>query len=249
MILAPNEIHVWRIYLACSPVTTAMLCAVLSRTEQERARHIRIPHLRDRWIVAHGALRCILANYLRSKPEALTFSTGTHGKPELVWPAQNIAFNLAHSRDTALLAVSASHPIGIDVEHIQEDLDISSMTQLFFSDEELQALLALPVTQQRRAFFVTWTRKEAFAKAVGFGLSLPLTRLTVSIAPDQPARFLSIEGHDHGQWSLVDLSDSDAAASIAVRAHAPTVRYMHFPLMETSTLPFSHLPHSCVKKE
>lgn len=226
--LTRGEVHIWRIELDCPPSTIAALLAELSPDEQKRSSQIHALKLRKRWIVSRGALRRILGSYLHAEPSALKFRVGAYGKPELDWPHENISFNLAHSCDLALLAVVISVRVGVDAEHIDREVKAGDISRLFFASAETSAILALPRDQRLGAFFATWTRKEAFIKALGCGLSFPLSRFAVTVNPEEPARLISVDWDDPTRWSLIDLSESNVAAAVAVEVKQPILRRMQF---------------------
>jgi 4'-phosphopantetheinyl transferase len=226
--LAHGEVHIWRIELGCTPSKIAALWADLSPEEQERASRVQLPKLRERWVVSRGALRRILGRYLHAPPGALKFRVGAYGKPELDWPHENISFNLAHSSDLALLAVVNSGRVGVDAELINGDVEARDISRSFFACAEADAILALPRDRRLGAFFATWTRKEAFVKALGGGLSLPLSRFVVTVRPEEPARLISVDWDDPSRWSLIDLSEPNVAAAVAVEGEQPILRRMQF---------------------
>ncbi len=228
MNVARKEVHIWRIELDCTPSIVAALWDELSPEEQDRARRLQLLKLRERWVVARGALRRILGKYLRSAPQALKFRIGTYGKPELVRPPESIFFSLTHTCDLALLAVATSGRVGVDAEYINRDVEFGEMIRSFFAYAEADAIMALPRRQQLRAFFATWTRKEAFIKAVGGGLSMPLHRFVVTVDPGEPARLISVDWDNPGHWSLVDIAEPHIAAAVAVEDRDPIIRKIQF---------------------
>ena len=230
---ARGELHIWRIGLDCTAAALAALQATLSPEEHARAKRFRTPNLQDRWSVSRGALRCILGSYLKIGPKALQFRVGTHGKPELEWPPEKLSFNLSHTRDLALLAVAGSGRVGVDAEDVQDGLDVEEIIRSNFAAAERDEILALPPDQRIRAFFATWVRKEAFIKALGGGLSLPLNQFVVSVRPEEPGRLISSAWDDPGRWSLVDLAEPNVAAAAAVESIGPTVLRLQFDPLVT----------------
>lgn len=191
---APGEVHVWRIELDCAAISAAALVATLSMEEEERAARFRSLKLRERWTVARGALRCILARYARCEPDVLVFRAGPHGKPALAWPVEDIPFNLSHTGGLALLAVAGNGRVGVDAETVRPEIEVADLSRRFFAPTEAAEILALSADVRLAAFFTCWTRKEAFVKALGGGLSVPLDRFHVSVRSEQPARLLWLEG-------------------------------------------------------
>jgi 4'-phosphopantetheinyl transferase len=224
----PGEVHIWRIELDGAARTVAALGATLSREEQQRAARFRSIELRERWTVAHGALRCILAAYARCEPGALVFREGTHGKPALTRPVADIPFNLSHTNGLALVAIAGNGRVGIDAETVRSEIEVEDLSRRFFAPAEAAEILALSRVAQPAAFFTCWTRKEAFVKALGGGLSVPLNRFQVSIQSDQPARLLWVDGEASERWHLLDLSEPGVAAALVVEGPMPVLQRMDF---------------------
>ena len=222
--LGQGEVHVWRASLNCTAAQVEILKHTLMTEELRRAERYRFQKDREHFIVARGLLRTILGCYLNTEPHQLRFCYGTHGKPALeVEPGEDtISFNLSHSHELALFAVSRGREVGIDLEYIQAHLADDRIAERFFSPREIELLRGLPKDVQREAFFIFWTRKEAFIKATGEGLSLPLNRFEVSLVPAKPIVLLSANG-DHQEtfrWSLQPLAaGSGYAAALCVEGH------------------------------
>lgn len=178
--LADAQIHVWHISLHAPARATT-----LSSAELERAARFHFEWDRTRFIVAHTALREILSGYTNIAPPDLTFQTGIYGKPSLSLSSA-IQFNLSHSHDRALLAVARGMEIGVDIELSRQDVDIPDLSQKFFSQREIAALMNIEPRAQHSRFFELWTRKEAFLKAIGMGVSFPLPQCDVC---DERVRF------------------------------------------------------------
>src|SRR5579859_1836764 len=190
--LVGDEVHVWRAGLDVPESRERALEAHLADDEMKRAR--RFYHAKDRrhFAVARGLLREILSLYLDTPPDQLHLGYNPHGKPFL--PGTAICFNLSHAGGLALYAIARSMEIGIDIERIRTDFECVEVADRFFSHRETAALRSVPGDQQAVAFFSSWTRKEAFVKALGEGLSFPLNQLDVTLAPNEPARLVSIIG-------------------------------------------------------
>jgi 4'-phosphopantetheinyl transferase len=225
--LSGNEVHVWRAVLDQPHDYTRGLMQFLARDEAARAEKFYFPRDRARFIVAHGTLRVILARYLSCEPSALRFSYSPYGKPALAgeFVRAGLAFNLAHSAGMALYALTRGQEIGVDVERMRE-LEYEQVSERFFSPYEVSVLCSLPPEERQAAFFRCWTRKEAYLKARGMGLSLPLDMFDVSLAPGEPPALLNIrEGRQEPScWSLYDLSfDPGYAAALAIKGHPASV--------------------------
>ena len=193
---APGEVHVWRIELDCAVTTATALRATLSLEEEQRAARVRSIELRERWTVARGALRCIVADYARYEPGVLVFREGPHGKPALAGPGEDIPFNPSHTCGLALVAIAGIGRGGIDAETVRSEVEVEDLSRRFFAPDEADEILALSPDARLAAFFTCWTRKEAFVKSLGGGLSVPLDSFQVSVRSDQPARLLWVDGEN-----------------------------------------------------
>ena len=205
--LEPDEIHVWRADLNKQSDRVNSFFQVLNPTEKARAERFQFQKHRDRFVIARGILRVILGRYLNVEPERLQIFYGAYGKPVLadVHKENRLHFNVSHSHGLTLYAMARKRKLGIDLEYVREDLATENIAEQFFSRGEIEKLLKLPPSQRAKAFFNCWTRKEAYVKAVGKGLSIPLDQFEVSFAPDEPAVLLSESGTVSG-WSLRELS-------------------------------------------
>ena len=209
--LPKDEVHVWHVRLDDFRAELWTLAGTLSADEAGRAGRFHFTADREHFIVARAVLRILLGRYLDRPPAALSFAYSPHGKPELAAAADGSAmslhFNLAHSHGLAVYAVTRGRRIGVDVEFIRPGLAADRIAEHFFSAHEIATLRALPIEMQEAAFFRCWTRKEAFIKAHGAGLSFPLDRFDVSLAPGDPTALLSIQGlpGEAQRWALCDL--------------------------------------------
>jgi 4'-phosphopantetheinyl transferase len=219
-----HEVHVWRATLDQSPPKIQGFLHTLAPDEQARASRFYFAKDREHFIVARGVLRAVLGCYLHRAPEELTFCYGDHGKPGVAQQsdADAIRFNVSHSHGLALYAVTRGRHVGIDIEHIRFDLAVAEIAERFFSRREVAMLLALPTEVQRQAFFRCWTRKEAYIKALGEGLSLPLDQFDLPPAAGEPDTAFGAQRDpsDATRWSLQELAPASGyAASLAVEGH------------------------------
>lgn len=218
LIMAQNEVHVWRASLDLRPSRLSSLQQVLSGDERQRAERFVAQKDRDAFVAARGLLRLILGRYLGLEPESLHFCYGSYGKPALApeFNPERLCFNLSHSGKMALYAVALNGELGVDLERL-EVLNYEAIAQRFFSSQESATLLALPVNARREAFFNCWTRKEAFVKAQGRSIAL-LNQFEVSLAP-KAAALLSIDGNSQAgtRWTLQALNPGFGyAAALAI---------------------------------
>lgn len=177
---SPRDIAVWRIDLSFAGDLTAWY-EVLDTDEQVRADRFRFAEHRRRFIVAHAAVRSILSTRLGLDPKDIRFDTGSHGKPFLAGRDSPL-FSLSHSHEMALCAVVDAGELGVDIEWCRE-LPHADLARRFFSPEEAAALELLPEVERQKGFFACWTSKEAYIKAKGLGLSLPLDSFVVVADP------------------------------------------------------------------
>jgi 4'-phosphopantetheinyl transferase len=166
----------------------------------------------------------ILSRYLDVEARLLRFRYGLRGKPAIAeeFGADWLRFNLSHSQEVALYAVAREREVGIDVEYVRPDATDEQIAERFFSPRELAKLQALPVDIRAAALFAAWTRKEAYLKAKGEGLSLALNQFEVSLAPGEPAALVSTpwDPQEAARWSLQALTPGPGyAAALAVEGH------------------------------
>ena len=210
LVLGDDEVHVWRAALNVHASRVQSLRRTLSADERARAERFHFEKDREHFIVARGLLRSILGRYLNVDPSQLRFSYSPYGKPSLARESggADLCFNLSHAGGLALYAVTRGRDIGIDVESIATDSANELVAERFFSIQEVAALRALPENMQSLAFFNCWTRKEAYIKARGEGLSLPLDQFDVSLAPGGPVALLNTAGNpqEASRWSLRELT-------------------------------------------
>lgn len=221
--LAEAEAHLWIVPLALSPKNSSYFKSILSLDEQERAERFRKITDTQRYVAARGSLRSLLGAYLTIEPERLQFSYDALGKPRLVGDVSHtsISFSVSHSGDQGLFGFVRGNKIGVDLERVRADVDVEGLAKRYFSPNEFQRLRALPLDQQSEAFYCAWTRKEAYLKGRGEGLSYGLDRVEVSLAPAEPAMILKAfddpEASQH--WTMHHLLPTpDYVGAAAVEA-------------------------------
>jgi 4'-phosphopantetheinyl transferase len=209
-VLGRDEVHVWRADLDQTTLQIQRFLDTLAADEQERAARFHFERDREHFIVARGVLRAILGSYLNRAPESLSFCYSSYGKPALAGASDGnaIRFNVSHSHGAALYAVTRGREVGIDLERIRSDIAITEIAERFFSRREVATLRTLPAEVQRQAFFHCWTRKEAYIKARGEGLSLPLDQFDVSLASGEPDALLGSQRDpsEASSWLLQELA-------------------------------------------
>ena len=222
--LSRNEVHVWRAALDVPELQVRRLWDTLTADERQRAERYLFQKDRTHFVVARGLLRVLLGRYLREDPPHLRFTYGSHGKPALATDTGGMAlrFNVSHSHGLALYALTRGREVGVDVEYIRPEVVQEKVAERFFSPREVTVLRALPTPLQTTAFFACWTRKEAYIKATGDGLALPLDQFDVSLAPGEPAALLRTtwDPQEAARWALQDLAPAPGyRAAVAVAGH------------------------------
>ena len=202
--LEDTHIHVWRADLDCEKTILRRLESTLAPEEKGRADRFIFRSDRDAYVASRGIVRQLLGAYMNRLPADVAFNYGPKGKPTLRGECleRSIQFSVSHSGRMALLAFAAGRHIGIDVEFMRPTIAALEIAERYFSPQEVIELRALPESQQAEAFFLCWTRKEAYVKAKGEGLHIPLESFSVSLTPGQPER---LECADSYRWSVRSL--------------------------------------------
>ncbi|HAV62981.1 MAG TPA: 4'-phosphopantetheinyl transferase [Verrucomicrobiales bacterium] len=205
-------VHVWHLDLSQPDLDPA----VLSEAERERAGKFAFSHLQERYVAAHVQTRMLLGAYLSRDPAAIEYWVSVRGKPHLA--GGELHFNLSHTAGHALLAVCRSAEIGVDVECVSRNLDRNGIAERFFSTSEAEALKLLPDHAQAEGFFGLWTRKEAWLKATGIGISDGLSRVEFNCDPAEAPRVVRIDGSEDSAagWQVLSLRPlADHIAAVA----------------------------------
>jgi 4'-phosphopantetheinyl transferase len=214
-----NEVHVWRTRLDLDWSWT--MDEALTLEDRARADRFRFESDRRRFCVARASMRIVLARYLKLKPSRLQIELGDYGKPFFAdaKASQGLRFNLSHSNQIALMAVTRDREVGIDVEYMRHDFATNEVADHFFSPAEVQQFRSTPSEMKTQSFFNGWTRKEAYIKARGEGLSCPLDQFDVSIRPDERPMLLNsrVDPDDVSRWAFQNLHAGEGyAAALAV---------------------------------
>jgi 4'-phosphopantetheinyl transferase len=222
-------VYLYEVDLASAPTELGELLKLLDDRELAQAQRFATPELKRKYVVSHGSVRLALGRYLDVLPSDVRFVEAPHGKPQLdPCHASEVQFNLSHSGEKCLIAISAGSPVGVDVERLRPLEDWREIAQRFFSEREYQRLLALPVGLVNVAFFATWSRKEAYIKALGLGLALDLSAFEVEVDPRTEARLVWTRDAAEGptRWAMRDISvGPHYRAALAVRGqHCNVVR-------------------------
>lgn len=214
--LLDTEIHVWRVALD-EPRDWQGLLPLLADDERGRALRFIGEPLQRRYVIGRAGLRKLLAAYLDVPAAALRFTYNAHGKPALADAGSGLHFNLSHAGDLMLCALARRREVGVDLEALRTDSDTAALAQRWFSPCEQKMLQALPPAARTAAFFRIWTRKEAYLKGIGEGLSHGLHNFTVSAESGRAALLHHDLRPDHVlTWQLQDLDvQPEYAASLA----------------------------------
>lgn len=202
-----SGLEVWHVDLSL-PWCSRECLSLLDARERAQAARFRFAHLAEAYIVAHAALRSVLARWMGQRPQDLVFEFNPQGQPRVAQPGAP-SFSLSHTTGAALCALAPAGEIGVDIE-MQRPLAHRELVDRFFSRTEQAHFSALPPEQHEAAFFSAWTRKEAYIKAKGLGLSLPLDRFSVEFRPGQAPGVSASEwaADDARRFRLWDLAVS-----------------------------------------
>ena len=230
LILADSEVHVWRAQLELPLSQVQELRGILTGDELDRANRFYFEIDRQRFIAARGTLRFILSRYITIYPGHLRFHFNQYGKPVLApeFNSDLLNFNLSHSGGMALYAITRNMEIGVDVERVRSGFKYEEIAERFFSANEVAILRKIPTEKKLEAFYNCWTRKEAYIKAHGKGLSLPLDSFEVSFAPWEPSILLITkdEPQESSHWTLLDLKPGlGYVGALAVKGIGCSLRY------------------------
>lgn len=207
--LEPGEVHLWSVDLAPKASRVRELRSLLDSEEQARVDRYKFDYLQRRGTVRRGRLRQLVGAYAGLEPAAVRFDYGDKGKPNLADACQEpgaspLQLNLTDSQDLAVYAFTRGLELGVDVEILRPMPDADSIAKSFFAATERAALLQVSAERKADGFFHCWTRKEAYIKAIGEGLSEPLDRFSVTLYPALPCHFLEIGGsrEEAAAWTL-----------------------------------------------
>ncbi|MGD1940582.1 MAG: 4'-phosphopantetheinyl transferase family protein [Leptolyngbyaceae cyanobacterium] len=217
----PQETHLWQLHLPTATVDLALCESWLSPTERDRAQRLVRSAARHQFIVSRAGLRYLLAAYLGCTPTAVQFDYGAYGRPELSHTLAGLQFNLAHSSSWVIYGVGHCQWLGVDVEQVRPHQQLEALTQRCLTPVE-QATVPSTDAERLERFLQYWTVKEAHLKAVGLGLSYPMTAVQVSLQPTpQLVRPAQVSGVTTTQWQT-QLWCPDATAIAAVCVGQPT---------------------------
>lgn len=236
--IAPNTppplsvavVHVWRMWLSQPVDAVAALRQTLSADERARMGRLRRPEARERFAITRGLLRATLAFHLQISPADVRFDYLPQGKPVLAHPETDVRFNISHSREMILCAVTRTRRVGIDGEFFRHIREMEKFAVRFFSENEREWLASVSPAEKSRVFFEIWTRKEAYLKACGDGVTRHLRGIDVRPAPADPSAIGQIADRPAGEtarWRLATFTPApDAIGAIAVEGDTlPELRF------------------------
>lgn len=231
--LAHDEVQVWMATVPDDAAQRPALVGLLSPDERMRADRFRVPEARHQFVFGRACLRQLLGACLKIAPATLGFDCGPRGKPRLVHPpwAADLRFNLAHSHSVVAIAVARGREVGVDLEWIDPLADWGPLATRVFSPRELGELRALARPQQRAAFYNGWTRKEAYLKAIGEGVTDALPVIEVTVAPGQAPELRGLPAGPEAarQWAMRGIPWSPEFAGAVVFSNPSESRPLSEP--------------------
>ena len=232
----PDEIHIWSASIEDSLYRLDSLEKVLSMDEVRRANCFYFKRDYNRYIVTHSILRIILGLYAKCSPDSLCFRFNEYGKPALMeWMNDSeLCFNLSHSCDQILFAITSGHEVGVDIEHVRPFKSAAQIVERFFSEKEKEEFRKLPEQLKEEAFFTCWTRKEAYIKARGQGMTLPLDHFSVLFLSGETTISLpeEHESEDKELWSIKSITTvAGYIAAIAIQGRIKRLWSRQWPLL------------------
>ena len=226
--LKASDVHIWHASLDQPGEAVHALRAILSVDELKRAERFHFDLHRGHFVAGRGILRHLLSLYTGINPEQLQLAYTRNGKPFLpgMEDESGIRFNLSHSGGMAVYAFTRGREVGVDIEYQRPIDDIDRIAERNFSAKEYSTLGTLPEAERLEAFYLCWTRKEAFIKAIGEGISFPLQQFDVTLIPGELARLMSVEGSsdEARRWSMHNLTVVGGyAAAVAIEGSGCTL--------------------------
>ena len=223
--LKSDIVDIWQACLDVDQSIFRQFGSMISTEERQRASRFHFERDRRRFVVSRGILRILLGRYLHTAPDRIQFRYGTEGKPALASDEADVRFNLSHSDSMALFGFTRGREIGIDLEKIRPEVPSQGLAELVFSISELRAWRSLPAHQQPEAFFTNWTRKEAYVKAMGKGMSFPIKNLTILPGGSRALIEGTAYRDEAPRWSVNQLDlGSEYAAALAVEGNDWSLR-------------------------
>jgi len=229
MELSHDQIHIWKLDLNVDKVNLNYLYDnVLSSDERKRADKLKSKDDQKRAIYSRGLLRKKLGTYLEVDPADISFSYNEYGKPSLnpKFHFEDLRFNVSHSKDIVVYAITRNRDIGIDVEYLKNVNRAGKIVERFFSKEEIDFYISQPEHKRKWAFFALWTRKEAYSKAMGRGIGLPSKDFELNLIPDNDQNLS--DSSKKSKWMLYNVEiESEYLAALATESNDIDIKYFN----------------------
>lgn len=223
--LQQDQVYVWIVELKQPDHIVQQLASFLTVDEMQRANRYHFKRDSRHFIVARGIVRLVLSHYLDCPPAEVQFALGAYGKPSVTMQPNglDLRFNVSHSHELALIAVTLGREVGVDIEQIRPLDDADLIAEHFFSLSERAVLRSLPAAAKQQGFYACWSRKEAYIKATGLGLTQVLSEFDVTLAPHEPIRLVRVQDKpaEAQHWSYLSLSPPAGYAAALIVAGPP----------------------------
>lgn len=209
MPLGSSEIHLWLAFF--DEITESLLHSdyrdLLNAAERGQERRFYFARDRRRYLITRALVRTVLSRYVSIHPKKWIFATNAYGRPQIVNPQardERLSFNISHTNSLIVLGVTRCRALGVDVENFRARRASLEVADSYFAPQEVEVLAAAPPDQQQYRFFEYWTLKEAYIKARGMGLALPLDKFSFHY-PGDNAVAITIHpdlGDDSARWQF-----------------------------------------------
>lgn len=226
-----HSVHIWKIFFSDYSNEEAFYSKILSHAELARSSRFHFQIDSIRYKVSRVVAKVLLSKVLSIKPSNIELQLNDYGKPKLIAKSNNIFFNVSHSANLGLIAITDIGPIGIDVERYRKKMLAEKFARRFFSESEVKEYLDLPHGQKEEGFFNCWTRKEAFIKALGLGLAMPLKDFDVTLTPGEVSQLIEVRNRKEqaAGWLLKNIPlKEDYAAAFSINANNVQEKYWLF---------------------
>ena len=209
--LSKDHVDIWLCDLKQLSSDINNFYSILSEDERERTDKLKVEDKKQQYIITRGALRQRLGLLTKIDPQDFIFDYLEHGKPVLANNPQfaDMTFNVSHSHDLALIAITQEQNIGIDIEKINRELKHDELVSRFFSKVEQTEFQTIPEANRAKAFCACWSRKEAFIKAIGDGVSYGLDTFDVTVDPENQTPEINLHKPSEDTWSALNLPIND----------------------------------------
>jgi 4'-phosphopantetheinyl transferase len=224
-----SHVDLWLFSITPDSKHSSAFFSSLCQSEQDKANKFHFAVDREKYIISHGIMRRLLSSYLGCNPTDISYKVNAYGKPTLASSNPSIHFNLTHSHDLGALAISTC-PIGVDIEKIAPLEDYVSLTKHFLAPEERQSFQQLPSQEQQLAFYRAWTRKEAYIKGIGMGLSYPIDQVLISFQEDAEILEDRANPNNEREWDLLSFEHENYIGALTFpKNHYFEVNIREFP--------------------